>query len=57
MLTGTRLPQWIVDWIKSQERSGGRIIEEALLKYFRLKPPASNDKNLQQNQKGGKHGD
>ena len=44
MLTGTRLPQWIVDWMKSQERSGGRIIEEALVKYYRLKPPASKDK-------------
>jgi hypothetical protein len=40
MLTGTRLPQWIVDWIKSQERSGGRIIEEALIKHYRLKAPA-----------------
>ena len=39
-----RLPQWIVDWMKSQERSGGRIIEEALVKYYRLKPPASKDK-------------
>ena len=44
MLTGTRLPQWIVDWLKSQERSGGRIIEEALVKYYRLKPPAPKDK-------------
>lgn len=39
-----RLPQWIVDWLKSQERSGGRIIEEALVKYYRLKLPASKDK-------------
>jgi len=41
MLTGIRLPQWIVDWIKSQEKSGGRIIEEGLVKYYRLKAPAS----------------
>jgi hypothetical protein len=34
-----RLPQWIVDWIKSQERSGGRIIEEAIIMHYRLKPP------------------
>jgi hypothetical protein len=39
-----RLPQWIVDWMKSQERSGGRIIEEALVKYYRLKPPTPKDK-------------
>jgi len=43
-LTGFRLPQWIVDWIKSQEKSGGRIIEDALVKYYRLKPPAPKDK-------------
>jgi hypothetical protein len=36
-----RLPQWIVDWIKSQEKSGGRIIEEAVVKHYRLMPPVS----------------
>ena len=34
-----RLPQWIVEWIKSQDNSGGRIIEEALIKYYKLKQP------------------
>ena len=34
-----RLPQWIVDWIKSQEYSGGRIIEKALIKYYKLEHP------------------
>ena len=34
-----RLPQWIVDWIKSQERSGGRVIEEACIKHYKLRPP------------------
>ena len=38
-LTQFRLPQWIVDWIKSQEYSGGRIIEEALIKYYKLQHP------------------
>jgi len=42
-LTGFRLPQWIVDWIKSHGRSGGRIIEEALVKYYRLDPPMIKD--------------
>ena len=38
-LTDFRLPQWIVDWLKSQQGSGGRLIEEALIKHFKLKPP------------------
>jgi hypothetical protein len=42
MLTGIRLPQWIVDWIKCQEISGGRVIEEALVEHYRLSPPSSN---------------
>jgi hypothetical protein len=44
MLTGTRLPQWIVDWLKSQEGSGGRIIEEALVKQYKLRQPAIKPK-------------
>ena len=38
-LNDFRLPQWIVDWIKSQDYSGGRIIEEALINYYKLKHP------------------
>jgi hypothetical protein len=38
-LTSFRLPQWIVDWLKAQPESGGRLIEEALVKHFKLKPP------------------
>jgi hypothetical protein len=38
-LTPFRLPQWIVDWLKARPESGGRLIEEALIKYFKLKPP------------------
>jgi hypothetical protein len=40
-LTNFRLPKWIIDWIKSQERSGGRVIEEALIKHYRLKQHVS----------------
>ena len=39
-----RLPQWIVDWLKSQEGSGGRIIEEALVKQYKLRQPAIKPK-------------
>ena len=38
-LNNFRLPQWIVDWIKSQDYSGGRIIEEALINYYNLEHP------------------
>ncbi len=36
-LNDFRLPQWIVDWLKSQPRSGGRLMEEALIKHYKLK--------------------
>jgi hypothetical protein len=38
-LNDFRLPQWIVDWLKSQDYSGGRLIEEALIKHYKLKHP------------------
>jgi hypothetical protein len=34
-----RLPQWIVDWLKAQPESGGRLMEEAIVKYYKLKQP------------------
>jgi len=34
-----RLPQWIVDWLRVRPESGGRLIEEALINHFKLKPP------------------
>ena len=49
-----RLPQWIVDWVKSQERSGGRMIEEAMVKHYKLKPPKPDyDKKPVKNRKEG----
>ena len=38
-LTPFRLPQWIVDWLRARPESGGRLIEQALLEHFNLKPP------------------
>ncbi len=29
-----RLPQWLVDWLKSHPRQGGRMIEKALLSMY-----------------------
>ena len=37
--TGIRLSQWLLDWLMSQPRSGGRIIEEALVEKYRLTEP------------------
>ena len=36
-LNDFRLPRWIVDWIKSQPESGGRVMEEAIVEYYKLK--------------------
>ena len=38
-LTPFRLPQWIVDWIRQQPKSGGRVIEEAMIHHYNLKEP------------------
>ena len=38
-LTPFRLPQWMVDWLKAQPEAGGRLIETALVKYYKLKQP------------------
>jgi hypothetical protein len=38
-LNDFRLPRWIVDWLKSQPGSGGRLMEEAIVKYYKLKRP------------------
>jgi hypothetical protein len=35
-LNDFRLPQWIVDWLKAQPESGGRLMEEAIIKYYKL---------------------
>ena len=38
-LNDFRLPQWIIDWLKAQPESGGRLMEEAIVKYYKLKQP------------------
>jgi len=34
---GVRLPAWIVDWIKAHPDPAGRIIENAILKTYKIK--------------------
>lgn len=42
-LTGVRLPAWMIDWLNERSRSTGisrgKLIEEALIAYYGLKPP------------------
>lgn len=35
----TKLPQWLVDWLRQQDRPAVRIIEEALIEEYGLLPP------------------
>ena len=36
-LTGFRVQQWIIKWLKKQPESGGRLIENALIERYNLK--------------------
>jgi len=34
-----RLPRWLVEWIRSQDEPASILIENALIKRHKLKPP------------------
>ena len=34
---GVRLPPWMVQWLKNHDEPAGRIMEEALINYYKLK--------------------
>ncbi len=34
-----RLPLWLIEWLREQPESGGRLIERALMKTYKIKPP------------------
>lgn len=36
-----RLPCWILSWLRDQDESQSVLIEEALIKKHKLKPPSS----------------
>lgn len=36
---GYRLPRWLVEWLRGQDEAAAVLIEEALIKRHRLKPP------------------
>lgn len=35
----TRLPLWLIKWLKSQPQSQGKMIEEGLIEAYELEPP------------------
>lgn len=39
VLVTARLPRWLTEWIASQPESAGSVIESALLKAHKLRPP------------------
>jgi hypothetical protein len=36
---GTRLPTWLVEWMREQDAPIAQLIEEALCEQHKLKPP------------------
>lgn len=36
---GYRLPCWLVDWMRAQDQAQSELIETALCKTYKLKPP------------------
>lgn len=38
---GYKLPKWLVDWIRQQDEAAAVLIEDALCKRHKLKPPES----------------
>ena len=35
-----RLPRWLIDWLDTQPESNGEVIEAALIRAHKLKPPS-----------------
>jgi hypothetical protein len=40
---GIKLPRWLVEWLRGQNRSQAVIIEEALCSKHNLKPPETKN--------------
>lgn len=38
---GYKLPQWLVDWLRAQDEPAAQLIEDALCRRHKLKPPES----------------
>jgi len=38
---GYKLPCWLVEWLREQDTPAAQLIEEALIRRHKLKPPES----------------
>ncbi len=38
---GVRLPEWVWEWLDEQEDPRGTVLEKALLRLHKLKPPTA----------------
>lgn len=38
---GYKLPRWLVEWLREQDTPAAQLIEEALIRRHKLKPPES----------------
>jgi len=36
---GYKLPRWLVDWLRAQEEPTAQLIEDALRRRHKIKPP------------------
>ena len=44
---GLKLPRWLLDWMRQQDQSMAVLIEDALCKRHKLKPPNAEYAPLQ----------
>lgn len=40
---GYKIPRWLVDWLRSQDVPAAQLIEDALRRRHKLKPPADGE--------------
>lgn len=40
---GYKLPRWLVDWLREQDVPAAQLIEDALRRRHKLKPPADGE--------------
>ncbi len=40
---GYKLPRWLVEWLREQDEPAAQLIEDALRRRHKLKPPAEGE--------------
>lgn len=45
---GVRLTEWVWDWLDAQDDPRGTMLEEALIKVHKLKPPTAGQQVVMQ---------